>query len=124
MSTHSTVKFFDNGEPILCLYQQNDGYYRGVGAQLADLLESYSIVNGIGGDDGKIANGYDELPLMYVLDNKDGNGNIYLTHAHTSEEYDYEVHAEKNEITKVLVSHDGRLEFSGTKQEFISFINW
>lgn len=40
MGTRSTVKFYDESdEPILCVYQQYDGYISGVGHDLAKFLK-------------------------------------------------------------------------------------
>lgn len=47
MGTRSTVKFYQNRDNILSLYQQYDGYIAGVGRQVLNLLEKYSIVNGL-----------------------------------------------------------------------------
>lgn len=127
MGTRSTVKFYQDGRNILSVYQQYDGYVGGVGKQVADLLSEYEVVNGLplGGTD-KIANGLAELSLFYVMDNKDGYGNIYATTEDDSQEYNYEIHStwgavDNEEITVKVYS--GGLIFEGNANEFINFVD-
>jgi hypothetical protein len=129
MGTRSTVKFYQDGKNILSVYHQYDGYIEGVGKQIANLLEQYRVVNGIPLEtDEKIANGISELALFYVIDNKDGNGNIYATSEDDSQEFNYEIRStwgavDNDEIrVKVDNDYDGNIIFEGTANEFIKFV--
>jgi hypothetical protein len=40
MGTHSTIKFYNEYDiPLICIYQQWDGYISGVGYDLANFLK-------------------------------------------------------------------------------------
>lgn len=127
MGTRSTVKFYSNNQCILSVYQQYDGYVEGVGGQIAELLKTYDIVNGIPmGLEKKVANGIEELALFYVMDNKDGNGNIYATSADDSQEYNYEIHGKwdgRSAIGEIkVISEDEGTMFKGSPEEFVQFV--
>lgn len=127
MGTRSTVKFYEENQNLMSLYQQYDGYVSGVGNQLVNLFEKYTIVNGLGRDTENIANGFNDLVLMYILDNKEGAGNIYATTETDEQEYNYSVYGGYNSYdldtirVKVSNSYDGLL-FEGTAKEFIEFV--
>jgi hypothetical protein len=48
MGTRSLTYVYDNGEPIVCMYRQYDGYPTGHGAELAEFLNKCDAYNGIG----------------------------------------------------------------------------
>lgn len=128
MGTRSTVKFYSDGDNILSVYQQYDGYPSGVGKQVADLLKKYEIVNGLPiEDDSSIANGIMELALYYIIDNKKSSGNIYATTVNNYEEYNYEIYAEHINMVDVITSvkicdSDGNYDFDGTLDEFLIYV--
>lgn len=128
MGTRSTVKFYEDEKNILSVYQQYDGYVEGVGKQVADLLEQYDVVNGIPlRTNKKIANGISELALFYILDNKDGSGNIYATTENDLQEYNYEIRStwgavDNDKITVKVFGDDKESLFEGNANEFISFV--
>lgn len=129
MGTRSTVKFYENGENILSVYQQYDGYPEGVGEQIVKLLKKYEIVNGLPvsnmAEEITIANGLGELALFYILDNKDKNGNIYATTESNTEEFNYEIYSifkDKSVIERINVYHYDELIFHGTPEEFYAFV--
>lgn len=80
MSTSSlTVVEDDRGQVIVAIYRHCDGYYSGHGAELADFLTGFKIVNGIRGDEqGKFANGLECLAAQIVAHFKKKPGGIYL----------------------------------------------
>ncbi len=96
MGTRSTVKFYDEVEeqPILSVYQQYDGYIRGVGHDLANFLKDKKIVNGynLGQTmEAGFANGIGCLAAQYVADHKKSIGGFYITNAYDEQEYNYKV---------------------------------
>lgn len=127
MGTRSTVKFIEDNSNILSVYQQYDGYPSGVGQQIVNLIDKYTIVNGIavGREERVIANGFSDLALFYVLENKKGAGNMYATTSNDSQEYDYEIHStfkSKSVIERIIVHNYGEKIFDGTVEEFKNFV--
>lgn len=129
MGTRATVKFFNNEELVLSVYHQYDGYQTGVGEQIRQLVEQYQIVNGLYGGTGKIANGIDDLALLYILDNKESAGGIYAASKNDTQEYDYEVYARHDKslgvdvIYKiVMIDNYEDKRFEGSKEEFNDYI--
>lgn len=122
MGTRSTVKFYEDGNPILSLYQQYDGYVGGVGQQIAELFKKYQIVNGVG--DVGMANGFSELALFYLIDNKKGNGNIYATHEKDMQEFNYEINASFGSSDIYVTVKEGRdVIFDGLVNDFVEYVD-
>lgn len=119
MGTRSTTRFYNEGsnEPVLCVYQQYDGYIEGVGHTLAHWLKDKKVLNGFGDhkmEDG-YANGMGCLAAQYVKDQKDSIGGFYLTTRNDLQEYNYEVRY-----------IDGKFEitvdnFKGTPEELLAY---
>ena len=58
MGTRSTTKIYENGELVLALYKQYDGYIDSWGQELKDFIKSGKFVNGLGSNKGeKLFNG-------------------------------------------------------------------
>jgi len=99
MGTRSITTFIDERQrEIAVMYRQYDGYPEGHGAELAEFLSGMNVVNGLGAEHKKVANGMDCLAAQVVAHFKDGPGNIYLMPAQTrdvSEEYLYIVKGEE-----------------------------
>lgn len=57
MGTRCLTRVFDDGQEILCLYRQYDGYPDQHGAELKSLFGGFTVVNGISGDTAHKANG-------------------------------------------------------------------
>ena len=116
MGTRSTVKFYDESdEPILCVYQQYDGYISGVGHDLAKFLKGKKIVNGIGSGqtmEKGFANGIECLAAQYVAERKRRIGGFYLTNRDDKEEFNYEV---RFIDSKFIINVDG---FEGSPDGF------
>jgi len=50
MGTRALTFVYDGDKPIVNLYRQYDGYPTGHGAELAQFLDGFKIVNGIGAE--------------------------------------------------------------------------
>jgi hypothetical protein len=101
MGTRSLTILNDNdGQEIVVMYRQMDGYPSGHGKDLAEFLKPFTIVNGLGVTEGrKVANGGSCLAALAVSHFKgDTAGDIYLHPAGTRdawEEYRYHVTPKK-----------------------------
>lgn len=142
MGTSSTVKFKkQNGDVVLSVYQNYDGYIEGVGAQVAGTLKRWAV-EGVKEshynrllckDVENVAfhNGVEDLALLYVMDNKGTSYNMYVTNEDDSQEFDYVV-AFTTEGIEVSVygeyfvsEEDGykpKLRYKGTMEEFIKYV--
>ena len=84
MGTRSlTFVHEDDGQPLVCIYQQYDGYFSGVGDRLLSFLKDSEIVNGIGMDTGITQfNGAGDLAARLITFLKSGDaddaGNVYI----------------------------------------------
>ena len=140
MGTRSLTKVIQTWEdesgkktsrPITTMYRQYDGYMSGHGAQLAEWLNQYTVVNGMGIDDiGSIANGMDCLAAQMFQHFKDGRGGIYCMHPDAYdiwEEYLYEIEEVDKEIfitiSETVRGYDGmHTIFHGTPEELLTKI--
>ena len=138
MGTRSLTKVIQTWEdesgkktskPITTMYRQYDGYMSGHGAQLAEWLNQYTVVNGMGIDDiGSIANGMDCLAAQMFQHFKDGPGGIYCMHPDTEdcwEEFLYEISEGENKqlfITVYEKYNDSKMIFHGTPEELLTKI--
>ena len=95
MGTRSlTIVRDEEGRDIVVIYRQMDGYFSGMGADLANILNGFVIVNGLNVSETRpwIANGMGCLAAQLVANLKDGPGGIYLCPPGTKdvwEEYIY-----------------------------------
>lgn len=101
MGTRS-ITIIKGEKEIVVLYRQFDGYPSGHGAELKEFLEGITIVNGIGEQRTKIANGAGCLAAQIIAHFKGphGVGGFYLHPAGTRdlwEEYTYTVTAKERE---------------------------
>lgn len=87
---------------ILCMYRQYDGYLSGHGAELAEFLQDFTVVNGYNsGTPKRSANGMGCLAAQLIAHFKDGIGNIYIHEPNDSdcgEEYTYTVYEEDGKV--------------------------
>lgn len=94
MSTRHLTQIYDyNGAYLLTMYGQSDGYPEGYGQALADFLAEITLVNGIGDQKFKIANGPGCLAAQIVSHFKGdcvGSFYIYPPDAHL-QEFNYKV---------------------------------
>jgi hypothetical protein len=123
MGTRSLTKVYDEGEIVLVMYRQMDGYPSGHGAELARFLDGLTIVNGIGiNTPAKAANGMGCLAAQIVAHFKDGIGGIYLMPADAGdEEYVYEVRVGEVRVSGAVttMSMQGDDRFAGTPAQFL-----
>jgi hypothetical protein len=136
MGTRSLTFVYDGSnsddgtnEPIMCIYRQFDGYPSGHGHELAQFLNSKTLVNGYSDKNSAQANGMGCLAAQLIVQLKHGVGGIYIYAPMTGRDYsqDYEYHVYED---KVIVYHDfpyGESPydqeplFEGTWEEFGQF---
>ncbi len=132
MGTRSLTHVAEDGETILTLYKQYDGYLDGHGLDLAEFLKDISIVNGISSNATKIANGMGCLSAQLVAHLKNSPGNLYIYPPNSKdcwEEYTYHVYNEKIgkgvKIKAIRNSYQNGDEvvFEGTPEELINKVN-
>ena len=89
---------------VVNMYRQYDGYPDGHGVDLAEFLDDFNVVNGLGADRYKVktANGAGCLAAQLVQHFKDGPGNIYLEQLNGEpgdswEEYIYTIYPKDGE---------------------------
>lgn len=119
MGTRSLTFVYDGDKPILNLYRQYDGYPTGHGAELAQFLEGFTIVNGIGSETNRVANGMGCLAAQVVAHFKDSVGGFYI-HSVDSKEcgQDYEYHVyQKDKELHVAVTDRGCNFFGLTQSD-------
>lgn len=110
---------------LMNMYRQFDGYPEGHGKELAHFLKDTHIVNGLGANRKKIANGAGCLAAQIVADFKDGPGGIYLEGIHRKncgQEYEYTVRVDEDKFTMEIEIYDlhyGKKIFSGTPSELL-----
>ena len=67
MGTRSLTFVYDGQEPIINMYRQYDGYPTGHGAELAEFLAPFTLVNGLGINETRnVANGMGCLAAQLV----------------------------------------------------------
>lgn len=94
MGTRSTTTVYDyDGQPIITMYRQYDGYPSGHGEELAEFLSSKRMVNGISGNRKNVFNGPGCLAAQMIAHFKKEAGGIYIYPLATGkeEEFFYEV---------------------------------
>ena len=137
MGTRALTFVYDGETPIINLYRQYDGYPTGHGAELAEFLDGFKIVNGLGSDTpSRIANGMGCLAAQLVSHFKgDEAGQFYLYSPQTVEcgqDYEYHVYTKDKEL-RVRITNRGcnffgltmsdtnESIFDGTVAEFTEF---
>jgi len=135
MGTRALTFVYDGDKPIVNLYRQYDGYPTGHGAELAQFLDGFKIVNGIGAEKTRIANGMGCLAAQVVAHFKDSVGGFYIHSVDSTEcgqDYEYRVYQKDKEL-RVRVTDRGcnmfgltmsdmnKGIFDGTVAEFVKF---
>ena len=93
MGTRSLTFVYDEGEAIINLYRQYDGYPSGHGRELAEFLSPFTIVNGIGRETANIANGMGCLAAQLIAHFKQSVGGFYIHSVDSTDcGQDYEYH--------------------------------
>ena len=93
MSTRSVIRFAEREEGVsfsehperieVQVYKHYDGYPEGHPTQLAEFLNGFKIVNGLGMDTNRTANGLGCLAAQYVAAFKMDAGDIYIENPDT-----------------------------------------
>jgi len=136
MGTRSLTFVYDGKTPIINLYRQYDGYPTGHGAELADFLAPFVMVNGIPvGESGKFANGMGCLAAQLVANFKGEAGDFYLyptSALECGQDYEYHIY-QKNKELRVGITNRGcnffgltqsdtnEKIFDGTVQELLDY---
>ena len=121
-------KYGDKQMPIINMYRQFDGYPSGHGAELAEFLNGFRIVNGYSGDPVKTANGMGCLSAQLVANFKKDIGQFYLhpTDARDcGQDYEYHITQSENGSLNVSIFDTYREEniFDGSVAELVDFCN-
>ena len=132
MGTRSTTKFIETWtenegkqkkQTLMCMYRQFDGYPDSHGQELADFLKEGKLVNGLGGDDGRVFNGMGCLAAQVVAHFKTGPGGFYISSVKDRQQFNYEVIGDFNtrKLTLVCKNTSGRVLFKGDPKDFEAF---
>jgi len=119
MGTRSLTYVYDGDVPVINVYRQFDGYPSGHGHELAQFLNSKTLVNGFTDKNSAQANGMGCLAAQLIVQLKHGVGGIYIySVASTDCGQDYEYHVYED---KVVVKDPTAVIFEGTWKEFGQF---
>jgi len=119
MGTRALTFVYDGEKPIVNLYRQYDGYPTGHGAELAEFLDGFKVVNGIGAETTRIANGMGCLAAQVVAHFKDSVGGFYIHSVDATEcgqDYEYHVYQKDREL-RVRVTDRGYNMFGLTMSD-------
>lgn len=125
MSTRSLTHIKNSdGQTIVTMYRHMDGYPNGHGAELAQFLAGFQIVNGLGmGSQHKTANGMECLAAFVVSHFKTEAGQFYIYVADSSdvgEEYVYTVSGKPGANLNIKIAEDnGKVLFNGTPESLL-----
>ncbi len=90
MGTRSTTRIYEDGQLLLALYKQYDGYPDGWGLELKNFLYNGVFVNGFQRNDEVVQfNGVGDFVLQLVKSFKEGTGDLYATTEANRQEYNY-----------------------------------
>lgn len=136
MGTRSLTFVYEGEEPVINMYRQYDGYPSGHGAEIAEFLAPFTMVNGISTTETrKVANGMGCLAAQLVANFKDGAGGFYLyptTAVDCGQDYEYHIYQQVGEL-RVGITNRGcnffgltqsdinEKIFDGTVEELIAF---
>ena len=125
MGTRCLTIIHDDGVPLISMYRQYDGYLTCHGLELATFLYDMKIVNGLGLERKRVANGAGCLAAQMIAQFKTVPGNVYIESIPADSEdldqihYVYNVHVDAGEITVTVVGD--KQEFQGTATEFFDY---
>ena len=127
MGTRSLTFVYDGDVPVINIYRQYDGYPSGHGHELAQFLNSKTIVNGYGEQNSVEANGMGCLAAQLIVQLKHGVGGIYIYPISSTDcfqEYEYHVYEDKvivQNCNTVYDSGHNQVIFDGTWEDFAQF---
>ena len=119
MGTRSLTYVYSEDTPLINMYRQYDGYPSGHGAELAEFLSGFEIVNGYGEVKPKLANGMGCLAAQLIANFKQTVGGFYIyavTDTDCGQEYEYHVYE-----NRVVVKNPTEVIFEGDYQSFAEF---
>ena len=134
MSTRSLVRFATREEGVsfsehperveVQVYKHYDGYPSGHPTALAEFLKGFKIVNGLGQDTYKVANGLGCLAAQYVAAFKMDAGDMYIENADTEHgDIEYITYVWGDDGKDIWMSifdvHDEKCMFVGKPQKLI-----
>lgn len=136
MGTRSLTVIRERWEPsddptdLVAIYRQYDGYPEGHGRDLADFLNGLTVVNGIGRETGRIANGPGcfAAQLIQTLKESHGVGGIYIqtNNRDCGAEYVYTIDVSYAGGIVVTVESgygdEWDHDFTGTPEKFEAFV--
>ena len=116
MGTRSTIRILEdspdgNGVLICTLYNQYDGYIDGVGADLADFIQTGTLTNGIPDNEHKYFNGLGCFIAQYIKEHKTRAGGLYIVRDDVYGEYNYLVKVVDGEILMSILEYEDELGF-------------
>ena len=119
MGTRSLTYVYSEDTPLINMYRQYDGYPTGHGAELAEFLSGFEIVNGYGEVKPKLANVMGCLAAQLIANFKQTVGGFYI-YAVTDTDcgQEYESHVYEN---RVVVKDPTSVIFEGDYQSFAEF---
>jgi len=104
------------------IYKHYDGYPQGLGVTLADYLQGYKVVSGLGNDQELVANGMGCLAAQTVRYLKDVPGDVYL-HKPAKldwEEYEYFIWCKEGHGVWIsILDCDGNCIFVGKPDKLV-----
>ncbi len=119
MGTRSLTFVYDGDVPVINIYRQYDGSPSGHGHELAQFLDSKTLVNGFGKQNSFEANGMGCLAAQLIVQLKHGVGGIYIYPVSSTDCFqDYEYHVYED---RVVVKDPTAVIFEGTWEEFGQF---
>ena len=135
MGTRSLTFVYDSSnsddgttnEAIMCIYRQYDGYPSCHGHELAQFLNSKTLVNGYGEQNSVEANGMSCLAAQLVVQLKHGVGGIYIYPVSSTDcwqDYEYHVYDDKVIVQDCSYGYDSghnQVIFDGTWEDFAQF---
>ena len=125
MSVKSITTVSGDGEKRLHLVmvRQYDGELYKHGLELSEFLSTLRIVEGLGIDNYRVANGAADLAAQIVVRFKKGPGQVYLYTClgYYGQEYSYNVSVLGSSIRVTVSRYDGSILFRGTIDKFAKF---
>ena len=119
MGTRCLTFVYDGNVPVINIYRQFDGYPSGHGHELAQFLNSKTLVNGYKDKNSAEANGMGCLAAQLIVQLKHGVGGIYIYPVASTDCFqDYEYHVYEDEV---VVKDPTAVIFEGTWKQFAQF---
>jgi hypothetical protein len=122
MGTRSLTFVYDGETPIINMYRQYDGYPTGHGAEIAEFLAPFHMVNGMQLDEKrKVANGMGCLAAQLVANFKESAGGFYLyptSAVDCGQDYEYHIYQKDDEL-RLAITNRG-CNFFGLTQSDIN----